>query len=157
MLGLLTITVAARSTSATKVNYVIGKRLPWQTFPHFNFLFVTDAQEGECPAEAQAKKYMEQYATNDKGKDKDKPSVKGRRIAFSKMDEKMSNWSPPEHDFTACVGDFNCPGKLKCCSEDVYVYVSDRHGYLQRNRDPTNGYCMEPAGKNETKKSHHHR
>lgn len=49
----------------------------------------------------------------------------------------------------SCVGDFNCPGTMKCCSSDMYVYVTEGH-YLQRNKNPTNGYCSEAAPKNAT-------
>ena len=49
-----------------------------------------------------------------------------------------------ETNMMACVGDFNCPGTMKCCSNDMNVYVQDGH-YFFRNRNPTYGYCMEPG------------
>jgi hypothetical protein len=48
------------------------------------------------------------------------------------------------NNMMACVGDFNCPGTMKCCSNDMNVYVKDGH-YFFRNRNPTYGYCMEPG------------
>ncbi|ODM88267.1 hypothetical protein Ocin01_18414 [Orchesella cincta] len=52
----------------------------------------------------------------------------------------------------ACIGDFNCPGTLKCCSHDMNVYVMDGR-YVFRNRNPTYGYCMEPAKDSVTKRN----
>lgn len=46
-----------------------------------------------------------------------------------------------------CVGDFNCPGNMKCCSGDLNVYVKDG-AYFFRNRNPTYGYCVEAAPSN---------
>ncbi|CAG7834262.1 unnamed protein product [Allacma fusca] len=42
-----------------------------------------------------------------------------------------------------CVGDYNCPGTMKCCSGDMRVY-SDGVA-LTRNTHPTHGFCVEPV------------
>lgn len=81
------------------------------------------------------------------------PGPHGGGMAMAKMAYGNYYPSPVIHvDYVACVGDFNCPGKMKCCSHDMYSYVSEGH-YLQRNKNPTNGYCMEAAPKNETEKT----
>jgi len=59
---------------------------------------------------------------------------------------------PPSQSQISCIGDFNCPGTLKCCSHDMNVYVMDGH-YVFRNRNPTYGYCMEPAKDSMTKRN----
>ena len=49
---------------------------------------------------------------------------------------------PPMQPRIACVGDFNCPGVMKCCSSDISVY-SDGMA-LPRNSHPTHGHCVDP-------------
>jgi hypothetical protein len=49
---------------------------------------------------------------------------------------------PPPHVHLPCVGDFNCPGTMKCCSGDMSVY-SDGTA-IARNVHPTHGFCVEP-------------
>ncbi|CAL8118374.1 unnamed protein product [Orchesella dallaii] len=59
---------------------------------------------------------------------------------------------PQPQNQIACIGDFNCPGVLKCCSHDMNVYVMDGR-YVFRNRNPTYGYCIEPAKDSTTKRN----
>jgi len=56
----------------------------------------------------------------------------------------ISSFPNPAQNMIACVGDFNCPGSMKCCSNDLNVYVHDGRHFF-RNRNPTYGYCMEPG------------
>jgi len=41
-----------------------------------------------------------------------------------------------------CVGDSNCPGAMKCCSNDMSTYGDGIH--MMKNMNPTMGHCAEP-------------
>lgn len=140
-----------------------------------------DTRPGLCPAEADAKKYMTLYNTTKKkgpeyheihpkelhphhSDDADEEGLEahgfggGKRKFQKKVLPHAPFWPPrpplprpPSMNRIACVGDFNCPGTMKCCSSDMHVYIHEGH-YLQKNKNPTGGFCLEPAANNGTKK-----
>jgi hypothetical protein len=118
-----------------------------------------EGKPGMCPAEKKAlrlKNIMEDPKNGNKSiteLTKDEEIGSNSTAASSTMSKSMFLESDLLQTTMACVGDFNCPKNMKCCSANmkhyhgVSKYMTRKFGYYFQNDDEyepvVHGYCME--------------
>jgi len=119
-----------------------------QNLSRVNFLskIMIDGKPGMCPMESKAKKLMRIF----KGARKStrKPGFNDKNIQI----HRFSTGSDPLTSNIRCVGDYTCPGTMKCCANNISVYggqLPQTRRLLPRRNAPVYGYCMEPVSEDQ--------